>query len=256
VLTSELRSGAAAIAPMLLGVVPFGLVAGATPVAQGLGGGAAIGFSTIVFAGASQLAAVDVLADGGSALLATLAACTINLRMLLYSAALAPHLARQPLHRRLLAAYVLTDQAFAVSLDRWSRPGAGPARMAFYAGAALTLWVSWQLSTIAGVLLGSTLPDDVPLDFAVPLAFLVLLVPTLTTRPAIAAAAAGGAGAVATAELGAPRLAVVVGAAVGIAAGALVEWRAGEPPHPLADDAHASADADLDLGDDPGPHTR
>jgi predicted branched-subunit amino acid permease len=227
VLTTEARAGAAAIAPMLLGVVPFGLVAGATPVAHDLGGGAAVGFSTIVFAGASQLAAIDVLTDGGSALLATLAACTINLRMLLYSAALAPYMAKQSFARRMLAAYVLTDQAFAVSIDRWARPGAGPARMSFYFGACATLWTSWQLSTIAGVLLGSTLPDDVPLDFAVPLAFLVLLVPTLTSRPAFAAAAAGGLGAVATAELGAPRLAVVVGAVAGIAAGALVDWRTG-----------------------------
>jgi predicted branched-subunit amino acid permease len=88
----ELRAGAAAVAPMLVGVVPFGLVAGASPVDQGLGGAAAIGFSMIVFAGASQLAAIDVLGDGGSALVAVLAALTINLRMLLYSASLAPYL--------------------------------------------------------------------------------------------------------------------------------------------------------------------
>jgi predicted branched-subunit amino acid permease len=222
--TSELRAGAVAVAPMLLGIVPFGLVAGATPVAEGLGGWAAVGFSVIVFAGASQLAAIDVLSDGGSALLATLAACTINLRMLLYSASLAPHLAREPFGRRMVAAYLLTDQAFALTHARWSRPGAGPARISFYFGAALTLWGAWQAATIAGVLLGSTLGDDVPLDFAVPLAFLVLLVPTLVSRPALVAAAAGGAGAVATAELGATRLAVVVGAVTGIAAGAAAEW--------------------------------
>ena len=95
---------------MLVGVIPFGLVAGATPATTGLGGGAAIGLSTIVFAGASQLAAADALADGGSALVAVIAACTINLRLLLYSASLAPHLAAVPLRRRLLMSYLLTDQ--------------------------------------------------------------------------------------------------------------------------------------------------
>ena len=105
---------------MLVGVIPFGLVAGATPATTGLGGGTSIGLSTIVFAGASQLAAADVLADGGSALVAVIAACTINLRMLLYSASLAPHLAHVPLRRRLLMAYVLTDQAYAVSITRWT----------------------------------------------------------------------------------------------------------------------------------------
>ena len=64
---AELAAGARAVAPMLIGVIPFGLVAGATPVATGLGGGVSIGLSTIVFAGASQLAAADALADGASA---------------------------------------------------------------------------------------------------------------------------------------------------------------------------------------------
>ena len=78
---------------MLVGVIPFGLVSGATPVTNGLGGGAAIGFSTIVFAGASQLTAIDTLGDGASALVAVLAACTVNLRLMLYSASLSPYVA-------------------------------------------------------------------------------------------------------------------------------------------------------------------
>src|SRR5205085_2670759 len=83
-------------------------LAGATPVRGGLGAAAAIGFATIVFAGASQLAAINVLIAGGSALVAALAAWMINLRLLLYSASLAPHLAREPLWKRLLIAYTLT----------------------------------------------------------------------------------------------------------------------------------------------------
>ena len=88
----DFRAGARAVAPMLVGIVPFGLVAGATPVTHGLGGAVAVGFSVIVFAGASQLAAIDVLGSGGSALVAALAAWTINLRLLLYSASIAPYL--------------------------------------------------------------------------------------------------------------------------------------------------------------------
>ena len=80
-------------------------------------------------------------------------------------------------------------------------------------------------STIVGALIGSAVPPDVPLDFAVPLVFLVLLVPTLTSVPAVVAAAAGGGAAVAAAELGAGALYIVVGAVVGIVAGALAEAR-------------------------------
>jgi predicted branched-subunit amino acid permease len=222
----ELRAGVKAVAPMLVGVIPFGLVAGAAPVAADLGGGIAVGLSTIVFAGASQLAAIDVLADGGGALVAVVAACTINLRMLLYAASLAPHLAREPLGRRLSMAYLLTDQAYAVSILRWTEEGAAgdPRRRApYYFGAALTLWCSWQLSTITGVLVGASVPDEIPLDFAVPLVFLVLLVPAVTTRPAAVAAAVGGLAAVVGAELGADKLSVLVGALSGIVAGAVAE---------------------------------
>jgi predicted branched-subunit amino acid permease len=208
---------------MLIAVIPFGLVAGATPVTHGLGTGVAIGFSTIVFAGASQLAALDVLADGGSALVATAAAGTINLRMLLYSASLAPHLAGEPLRRRLLAAYLLTDQAYAVSISRWADGEPAQLRIPYFLGAGSLLWTGWQVSTILGALVGSAVPDDLPLDFAVPLVFLVLLVPAVTTRPALAAAVAGGTGALVAAELGAANLSILVGAVTGIATGTAVE---------------------------------
>ena len=231
----EVRAGAGAVAPMLLGVIPFGLVAGATPVTGRLGAGAAVGLSTIVFAGASQLAAADVLADGGSALVAALAAWTINLRMLLYSASLAPLLANESLRRRMLAAYLLTDQAYAVSITRWTAEGDRPERrLPFYFGAGGLLWVVWLISTIVGALIGSAVPEDLPLDFAVPLVFLVLLVPAISSRPAAVAALVGGAAAVAAAEAGAGPLSVMVGAVAGIAAGAtadvVVERR--RPPDP------------------------
>lgn len=241
------------MAPMLVGVIPFGLVAGATPATTGLGGGASLGLSTLVFAGASQLAAADVLADGGSALVAVIAACTINLRMLLYSASLAPHVAEVPLRRRLLMAYLLTDQAYAVSITRWTGEAAragegGPAsdpsaRLPYYLGAALLLWVNWQVCTIIGVLIGSAVPDSLPLDFAVPLVFLVLLIPVITSRPAAVAALAGGGAAVLSAQAGASHLSVLFGAIVGIAAGAVAEGLR---------DRRAPRD-DTPLPPDPGP---
>lgn len=234
----ELRAGAAAVAPMLVGVVPFGLVAGASPEENGLGALAAIGFSLIVFAGASQLAAIDVLGDGGGAWVAAIAAWTINLRMLLYSASLAPHLAMERLRTRLGVAYLLTDQAYAVSIQRWEAGDDPPERrVPYYLGAGLTLWGSWQLSTVAGVLLGPVVPDDVPLEFAVPLVFLVLLVPVLASAPAIAAAVGGGLGAVIAAEAGAGSWSIISGAVTGIVVGTVADAakarRAPTPPEGL-----------------------
>lgn len=219
-----------AVAPMLIGVVPFGLVAGATPVAAGLDGWVAVGFSSLVFAGASQLAAIDVLADGGAAVVAALAAWTVNLRMLLYSASLAPWFAGESIGRRAAAAYLMTDQAYLVSVLEWStetEPGhddlARRRRWSFYLGAGLTLWAAWQASTVAGVLVGGSVPSSVPLTFAVPLVFLVLLVPTLSRPPAVVAAVVGGVVTVAALELGVGALSIMVGACAGIVAGALVD---------------------------------
>ena len=207
--------------PILVGVVPFGLVAGAAPVEGGLGAWAGPAFSVIVFAGASQLAAINVLADGGSWVIAAIAACTINLRLLLYSASIAPHMARFSLRDRLLAAYLLTDQTYAVAIARW-RPGAAPS-LAFYFGGGVTLWLSWQVATVVGALGGGLLSDEVPLEFTVPLVFLVLLVPAVTTRPAVVAMLAGGGSAVLALELGAGGTYILIGALVGLVAGALAE---------------------------------
>lgn len=247
---AEMLAGAKAVAPMLVGVIPFGLVAGAAPVTGGLGGEVSVGMSTILFAGASQLAATDVLVDGGTALVAIIAACTINLRMLLYSASLAPFLPHVPLRRRMLMAYLLTDQAYAMAVTRWSdedptawRSPDEPeveARVPYYLGAAILLWVNWQIVTVIGVLIGNAVPESLPLDFAVPLVFLVLLVPAVTGRPAVVAAVVGGAAAVTSLELGADHISILVGALAGIASGALaeaaLEGRTARDDTPLAPD--------------------
>lgn len=230
------RAGFLAIAPLLLGVAPFGFVAGATPVTHGAGWDVPVGFSTVVFAGASQLAAIEVLTGGGSVVVAVVAAWTINLRMILYSASLSPYVSRVGLARRLVMSYLLTDQAYAVSIVRWQRrddPESSEAdprlRWSFYLGAGLSLWVTWQISTVVGIVIGNAVPADWHLEFAVPLAFLVLLVPTLVRRPAIVAASVGGVTAVVAAELGTGPSSIMVGSVAGIVAGALTDDDAAGP---------------------------
>ena len=90
-------------------------------------------------------------------------------------------------------------------------------------GAGLLLWTSWQASTLLGAVIGPAVPDSLPLSFAVPLVFLVLLVPAITTRPAVVAAVGGGLGAVLAAEWGAGHASLIIGAFTGIAGGALAE---------------------------------
>lgn len=227
------RAGVAAAAPLVVGVAPFGLVAGAAPVAKGFGPASAVGLSTIVFAGASQLALVDVLAQGGSVLVAVLAAWTINLRMVLYSASLAPYLGHESTRRRMVSAFFLVDQVYALCIARWpGDEGRTEQRLPFYLGCAAILSTTWVSFTVLGALVGPAIPEDIPLDFAIPLVFLVLLVPILVDRPSIAAAVAGGAAAVVAGEAGAGPTSTIIGAAAGIVAGTIVDWREREPASP------------------------
>jgi 4-azaleucine resistance transporter AzlC len=218
-----MRDGITDVAPMLVGIIPFGLVAGAAPIAAGLDVAQAVGMSAFMFAGASQLAVAEVLGSGGGAAVAVVTALIINLRMVLYSASLAPALAGETLGRRLQVSYFLVDQVYALSVIRWDGTDDRRLRLPYYMAMALLLWVVWQVTTVIGALVGARLPDEIPLDFAVPLVFLVLLVPVLDRRPSLVAAAVGGAVGVAAAELGAGRLAIVIGAVCGIVAGAAVD---------------------------------
>jgi len=243
---------------MLIGTVPFGLVAGASAVEQHLGVGAGMGFSTIVFAGASQLAAIDVLGHGGGALVAIVAAITINLRMVLYSASMAPHLVREKQWRRMVMAYLLTDQAYGVSISRWDEGEADERKFPFFLGAGLTLWLFWVVSTFVGGLIGNRVPKDLPLDFAVPLVFLVLLVPALAAKPAVVAAATGGSAAVLATQLGGANVSIITGAVVGITCGVIaeivIERRAGSDGAGGTDhDPDSGLDPDLGLDTGPAP---
>ena len=215
------RAGSATIAPVLLGVLPFGLATGVVTAEAGYGVLETVGHSVLIFAGASQIAAVSLLGDGAPVAVVVLTVLVINLRMLMYAASLAPHMADVPLRRRMLGAYLLTDQAYAVSIVEFRQPRSAGDRWWFYLGAAVTLWAPWQVSTVAGVLVGSSLPDGIPLAFAVPLMFLALLVPAVTDRATLAAAVTSAALATLGARLPS-NLGMLLGAVAGITVGTVV----------------------------------
>lgn len=220
------RRGTLDVLPIVLGVLPFGLIVGATAVDVGLGVSEAVGFSTIVFAGAAQLAAIDLIGRDAPVAVAIGTALVINLRMLMYGASIAPHLAHVPLPRRAGAAYLLTDQAYALSIARYQTGMAPDRRLPYYLGAAVPLWLGWQAVTVVGALGGGAIPEEVPLEFAVPLTFLVLLLPAVSDRPTLTAAVVAATVAVVAAPLPA-NLGMPLGAGAGIAAGyAAARWKA------------------------------
>lgn len=220
-LYGHFAAGSAAIAPVLLGIVPFALIAGVVAVRMGLTPLEASGMSMILFAGASQIAALQLIHQGAPMLVIVLTVFFVNLRLVMYSASIAPHFANTRQRTRVLVSYLLTDQASMFSLFGFERRPQAAARVAYYLGLSLPLWMVWQVGTVVGALLGSGLPESWALDFTLPLIFLALLVPSIKDRATLAAALVGGIVAVLGHAL--PwNLGLIVGAFAGIGAGVLV----------------------------------
>jgi predicted branched-subunit amino acid permease len=221
---SAFRRGMRDGMPFLLVVLPFGMVYGVIATEAGLGLAEVLGFSVLVIAGASQIAALQLMIEGAPAVVVLATALAINLRMAMYSAGLAPHLGRLPLGRRMLVAYFLVDQTFAGSaLEYDRRPGMRAAeKSAYFLGMSMPVCVPWYFTTAAGALMGEGLPPGWGLDFAVPITFLALLAPLLRTAAHWAAALTSVI--LALALWAVPfGLGLLIAAAAAMAAGAAVE---------------------------------
>jgi 4-azaleucine resistance transporter AzlC len=178
--------------PLLVGVVPFGLIYGMLGLAAGLPAWAVILMSSVLFAGASQLVFVQLWGVQTPPGVVFGTVTVVNLRHLLYSASLSEWLRDLPLRWRMLLAYLLTDEAFAGSLNRFRNGPASAYRHWFLFGAGLTLWTGWQLATILGVWLGSAIPNGWSLDFSIPIVFIALLVMAIQQRSEWVAAGTAG----------------------------------------------------------------
>ncbi len=219
----EFLDGARDQLPLLLGVVPFGLIFGALAVSAGIPAFEAQAFSFFIFAGSAQFVAIGLVAGQTPALLIVATILVVNLRHMLYSAALGPHVQHLSLRWKVPLAWLLTDEAFATASLRYRRDDRQHAHW-YFLGTGLTLWAFWQLSTLLGIALGARVPERWSLDFALPLTFLAILVPQVRDRPSLAAALVAGVLAVALA--GMPlKLGLMVSILAGVAVGGLLEIR-------------------------------
>lgn len=216
--------GARDALPVLTGVAPFAMICSVTAVSVGLTPFEAMGMSLIVFAGASQLAVLQLMSEGAFWLVMVLTAWVINLRFTMYSATLAPYLRDQPMRRKLPFVFALSDQAFGVTMSHFSNEmPANPAW--YYYGAAGTIWLTWITSSVAGALLGTLVPESWGLDFAFPLSFMALMFAALKDRPGVLAALVSGSCAILFKGL--PyNLGLVLAATLGISAGVMAERHA------------------------------
>jgi len=218
--------GVRASLPVLLGVVPFGVITGVAMVASGIPPLAAVLMSLLVFAGASMVASAQLLASGSPALLVVLTTLIINLRFMMYSASLRQYFARAPLRWRLLLGYLTADNVYGLMLQRFSDHPDDPDKLAFFLGAGAAIWLVWQLAVFAGVAIGAGVPASWRLEFAAPLAFIAMTIPLLRDRAMVFAALAAGITVIAAHALPL-KLSVLLAAATGIGAGMLFERKNG-----------------------------
>ena len=190
--------------------------------------------SLIAFGGAAQFAAIGYVASGLAWPAIGLLTFLLNARHALYSAALAPWFRGRSLAERALAAHLLTDESFALSIGHFKRLGRFDPIGYWYPAVGTTL-IPWSAATLAGVLIGDAIvePKRFGIDVIFPAAMGGLMVGLLAGRREIAAAVAGAAIAVAVSLAVSPTIGIIAGGVLGPFIGLLV------PPTPAAADAFA-----------------
>ena len=230
VTSRDFREGFVEMLPACIGLTPFGVVCGVGAAAAGADWLASLGMSAIIFSGAAQILAAQLLAVDAPFAVIVLTCFVLGLRFLMYSAAMAPHLASlAPRWQRGLA-FLLTDQAFAAAIRRFNATHDARQGAHYFLGCGVALWTTWQSTNLAGYFAGNLIPVSWSLDFAVPLCFIALVAPLFRSAPNVTAALVA---AVAVLAFGAlpMKLNLVVAGALGIVAGTLAElagerWKA------------------------------
>jgi predicted branched-subunit amino acid permease len=164
------------VSPLMIPVVPFGIIYGVIGMDLGIGPYMTLGLSIIVFGGASQIVLLQLFSGGASSLVILSSVGAVNSRHLLYGAVLSEHLSSLKLSWKIVLSYVMTDQAFAVSNNYFKRNNKDNHYHYHLLGSGFTCWIIWQISTISGIVLGSVVPEELGLSFTISLTFLALLI--------------------------------------------------------------------------------
>ena len=163
------------VSPLMIPVVPFGLIFGVLAIDIGFSPLETMGMSLIIFGGASQIVLLQLFSGGASSLVIISSVGAVNSRHLLYGAVVSEHLSDLRLVWKIIISYFLIDQAFARS-NEYLKVNKEKNNYFHLIGGGATCWVVWQTTTFLGIILGSAIPEKLGLSFAVPLTFLALLV--------------------------------------------------------------------------------
>ena len=163
------------VSPLMIPVVPFGLIFGVLSIDVGFSPLETMGMSLIIFGGASQIVLLQLFSGGASSLVIISSVGAVNSRHLLYGAVVSEHLSDLKLIWKIFISYFLIDQAFARS-NEFLKENKDKNKYFHLIGGGATCWVIWQFTTFLGIILGATIPEKLGLSFAVPLTFLAILI--------------------------------------------------------------------------------
>ena len=230
----ECLAGMRDILPLVIGAIPFGIIFGTLSAGSGLSAMGAMAMSIFVFAGSSQFIALGLLAAGTALPLIVLTTLVVNLRHLLYSISLMPHVHHLPPRWKALMAFWLTDEGFAVAIARYNQSVSHQQTHWYVLGADLLMYGNWIACTALGLTVGQLIPNPaaIGLDFAMSATFIGMTLPYLTTRPMRLSVAV--AGIVSLLAHGLPhQLGLLSAAIAGLVAAALADRpTAAQPPQP------------------------
>jgi predicted branched-subunit amino acid permease len=214
------RAGAAT----LPGIFAWGMVTGMAMVKTGLTIWQALGMTFLVFAGSAQLAALPLIAANVPIWVVFVTALVVNLRFVIFAAAIAPHFAHLRWYQRGWYGYFNADITMGLFPRRFPSSTIGQTRgkVGYFKGVGYPNWCAWQLGSVAGILLASQIPESWGVGFAGTLALLAITIPLTINMAALAGVIVASGVAVAAAAL--PyRLGLLLAVIVGMVAAMIVD---------------------------------
>lgn len=221
---SEFLAGCRAIVPLVIGSVPFGIIFGTLAANSELSFVGAMAMSLFVFAGSAQFIAIGLLATGTLFPLIIFTTFVVNLRHLLYSVSVVPYLNQVSQTWKLPLGFLLTDEVFAVTIDRYNQKDPSPYKHWYHLGASLLMYLNWQLCTLIGLTIGNRIHEAEKwgLDFAMAVTFIGMIIPYLKNRPMVATVVVAGIVSLLTHSLP-HQIGLIIAALAGIATGTFLE---------------------------------
>ena len=216
------KEGIRALLAPMLGVGAWGLVTGVAMIKSGMSLPMAVFMSLVVYAGSAQLAVIPLLTVGAPLWVVWLTAACVNLRFVIFSSMWRNYFAHRPLRWRRATGYFSGDVIFVAFMKRFPEQTPAPEQVPYFAGAACTNWLAWQVPSLLGIALANVVPLSWGLGFAGVLALLGVLLSLLFDRATWLATGVAATAAIAAFSLPL-KLNILVALAAAVAAGLMME---------------------------------